>query len=86
VQGAFRPDHTFLFDLDAETGLSRAKRRGETDRFEQENIDFFNRIRAKYLEMAEQNSERYHIINAQHDLAQVQQQVTATLNSLLSLS
>ncbi|HFC91826.1 MAG TPA: dTMP kinase [Leucothrix mucor] len=84
VQGDFRPDHTFLFDLDAETGLNRAKRRGETDRFEQENIDFFNRIRAKYLEMAEKNSDRYHIINAQYDLARVQQQVVDTLNSILS--
>ena len=84
VQGDFRPNYTFLFDLDAETGLSRAKNRGETDRFEQESIDFFNRIRAKYLEMAEQDSERYHIINAQYDLVQVQQQVTATFNSLLA--
>ena len=84
VQGDFRADHTFLFDLDAETGLNRAKSRGETDRFEQENIDFFNRIRAKYLEMAEQNSNRYHIINAQYDLARVQQQVVDTLNSILS--
>ncbi|MCK5919001.1 MAG: dTMP kinase [Cocleimonas sp.] len=84
VQNDFRPDHTFLFDLDAETGLSRAKSRGETDRFEQEDIEFFNRIRAKYLEMAAQNSDRYHVINAQHNLAQVQQQVTDTLNSILS--
>jgi dTMP kinase len=84
VQADFRPDHTFLFDLDAETGLSRAKSRGETDRFEQEDIDFFNRIRAKYLEMAEQDSKRYHIINAQHDLVQVQQQVANTLNTIIS--
>jgi dTMP kinase len=84
VQADFRPDHTFLFDLDAETGLSRAKSRGETDRFEQEDIDFFNRIRAKYLEMAEQDSKRYHIINAQHDLVQVQQQVADTLNTIIS--
>ncbi len=84
VQGDFRPDHTFLFDLEVETGLNRAKNRGETDRFEQEEFDFFNRIRAKYLEMAEQDSDRYHIINAQYDLARVQQQVTDTLNSILS--
>jgi dTMP kinase len=84
VQGDFRPDHTFLFDLDAETGLSRAKNRGETDRFEQEELGFFNRIRAKYLEMATQDSDRYHIINAQHNLAQVQKQVADTLTSILS--
>jgi dTMP kinase len=84
VQGECHPDYTFLFDLDAKTGLNRAKNRGETDRFEQEDIDFFNRIRAKYLQMAEQYSDRYRIINAQYDLAQLQQQVSETLNIILS--
>ena len=83
VQGECRPDYTFLFDLDAKTGLSRAKSRGETDRFEQEDIDFFNRIRAKYLQMAEQYRHRYRIINAQYELPQVQQQVNETLNVIL---
>jgi dTMP kinase len=83
VQHGFRPDYTFLFDLNAEVGLSRAKSRGETDRFEQEDIDFFNRIRAKYLEMAAQYSDRYRIINAQPNLPQVQQQVRDVIESLL---
>ena len=83
VQGDCRPDYTFLFDLNAETGLSRVRSRGETDRIEQENIDFFNRIRAKYLEMAEQYSHRYRIIDAQVVLPQVQQQVSSVLNDIL---
>lgn len=83
VQGDFRPDYTFLFDLDATTGLGRAKSRGATDRFEEEDIAFFNRIRAEYLEMAKQHSDRYRIINAQHDLAQVQQQVREVLDRIL---
>ncbi len=83
VQGDCRPDYTFLFDLDAKTGLSRAKSRGETDRFEQENIDFFNRIRAKYLAMAQQYPQRYRVINAQYDLPQVQQQIHNVLNGIL---
>lgn len=84
VQGDCHPDYTFLFDLDAQTGLSRAKSRGETDRFEQEDIEFFNRIRAKYLQMAEQYSHRYRIINAQPHLQQVQQQVNETLQVILN--
>ncbi|HIO93113.1 MAG TPA: dTMP kinase [Leucothrix mucor] len=84
VQGECRPDYTFLFDLDAETGLSRVRSRGETDRIEQESIDFFNRIRDKYLEMAQQYSHRYRVINAQHPLPQVQQQVSDTLYDILS--
>lgn len=85
VQGECRPDYTFLFDLDAKTGLSRAKNRGETDRFEQEDIDFFNRIRAKYLQMAEQHSHRYRIINAEYDLLQVQGQISEKLNVILKV-
>ncbi len=84
VQGDCRPDYTFLFDLDAQTGLSRVRSRGETDRIEQESIDFFNRIRAKYLEMAKQHSDRYRIINAQADLPQVQQQVADVLSDIIN--
>lgn len=83
VQGTLRPDITFLFDLDAEIGLTRAKSRGETDRFEQQHIDFFNRVRAQYLSMAESNAERYLIINAQHELKVVQQQIDEFLVKLI---
>ena len=83
VQGTLRPDYTFLFDLDADVGLSRAQNRGETDRFEQQHIDFFNRVRAQYLEMAEADKTRYRIINAQFDLNTVQQQISDTLKELL---
>jgi dTMP kinase len=83
VQGDLRPDMTFLFDLEAEIGLSRAQSRGETDRFEQQHIDFFNRVRNQYLAMAESESSRYTIINAQFELAVVQQQIDEILKQLL---
>ncbi len=79
VQGVLRPDITFLFDLDADIGLARAQSRGETDRFEQQHIDFFNRVREKYLSMANVEPERYFIINAQYDLSVVQQQIDELL-------
>jgi dTMP kinase len=82
VQNDLRPDYTFLFDLEANIGLARAQSRGETDRFEQQHIDFFNRVRAQYLKMAEANKDRYRIINAQHDLETVQQQITTVLDEL----
>ena len=83
VQGTLTPDYTFLFDLNAEIGLSRAKSRGETDRFEQQHIDFFNRVRAKYLAMAEAEKQRYRIISAEHDLNTVQKQISQMLNEIL---
>ncbi len=82
VQNKLRPDYTFLFDLDANVGLARAKRRGETDRFEQQDIDFFNRVRAQYLKMAKSDKSRYCIINAQYDIETVQQQIFSILNDL----
>lgn len=84
VQGDLRPDYTFLFDLDADTGMSRVRSRGETDRFEQQHIDFFNRVRQQYLKLAADNKERYRIIQAQHDLETVQQQISEILSELLA--
>lgn len=83
VQGDLRPDITFLFDLEAEVGLKRAAERGEKDRFEQQHINFFNKVRNKYLEMAKRDNERYIIIEAQHELSTVQNQITEELKKIL---
>lgn len=53
VLGDFRPDLTIYLDVTPEVGLKRARARGELDRIEQESLDFFNRTRARYLELAE---------------------------------
>ena len=83
VQGSLKPDYTFLFDLEAEIGLARARNRGEIDRFEQQHIDFFNRVRTSYLAMAESEKDRYRIVNAQHDLKTVQSQISQLLADIL---
>ncbi len=56
VLGDFRPDLTLYLDVTPEVGLKRARARGELDRIEQESFDFFNRTRARYLELAAQDS------------------------------
>ncbi|WP_373507246.1 dTMP kinase [Thiocapsa sp.] len=64
VQGELRPDLTLLFDLPPELGLARARGRGAADRFESETLEFFEAVRAVYLERAHANPRRYRLIDA----------------------
>lgn len=48
----FKPDLTLYLDIEPKIGLSRAKARGELDRIEQEKIEFFERVRNKYCQLA----------------------------------
>jgi dTMP kinase len=84
VQGDFRPDITLLLDLPVCIGLERAGNRGVLDRFEQEQLDFFERVRQTYLELAARYSERYHVIDAARPLDQVQRQISEVLQSAIS--
>ncbi len=84
VQGNVRPDHVILFDAPVETGMARARLRGELDRFEQEDLEFFQRIRNTYLDRANEAPDRYHIINAARPLNQVSEEVVQLLTGLLS--
>ncbi len=65
VQQGLQPGLSFIFDLEPELGLQRARNRGEaSDRFEQQELDFFHRVRAVYLDRAKAAPERYAIIDA----------------------
>lgn len=85
VQGTVRPDHTLLFDLTVEQGMQRvAKRAGQADRFEQEQHSFFEKIRQGYLIRADQDKQRYSIIDAGQALDNVQDQVVSVLQDLIA--
>ncbi len=83
VQGGLRPDLTIIFDLPIDTGMARADKRSDPDRFEQEDIEFFNRVRQSYLDRAGKVPERYKIIDASPDLATVQSNLQAVLNEII---
>lgn len=70
VLGDFRPDLTLYLDVTPEVGLKRARARGELDRIEQESLDFFNRTRARYLELAAQDA-RIRTVDATQSLEEV---------------
>ena len=79
VQGDFRPDLTVLLDVPVGVGLVRAGNRGALDRFEQEQIEFFERVRQAYLDLAARHDGRYRVIDANQPLAGVQQQLDEVL-------
>jgi len=85
VQQGFQPDMTILFDLPVETGLARAGKRGELDRFEQEQQSFFTAVREAYLQRAKQDTRRFRVIDAAQDLAGVQHQLDRLVEELLAL-
>ena len=59
------PDLTLLLDLPPEIGLQRARGRGDAgDRFEDEALAFFARVRSSYLELAKHQPQRIHVLDA----------------------
>src|SRR5690554_433123 len=71
VQGDVRPDQVVLLDAPVEIGMTRARKRGQLDRFEQEAVAFFQRIRDTYLARAKAAPSRYSVVNAADSLEQV---------------
>ncbi|WP_067864837.1 dTMP kinase [Neptuniibacter marinus] len=83
VQHGLHPDLTLLLDLDVEVGLKRASARSEPDRFEQEKIDFFSKVRDAYLQRAKNEPQRFAIIDASVPLSEVQQQIASAVSLYL---
>lgn len=83
VQGDLRPDLTLLLDAPVEVGLARAKARGPSDRFEAEQLCFFENIRKTYLHQAELHPGRIKLISADQPLQKVQRDLITALDSLL---
>ena len=83
VQGARRPDTVLLMDLPPEVGLERARARGDLDRFEQEDLAFYHRVREGYLDRARQMPDQYRVIDASQDLQGVQRQLVSVLDGWL---
>ena len=84
VLGDFAPDLTLYLDIDPALGLQRAKQRGELDRIEMEALAFFQRTRARYLELATQDP-KIHIIDASQTPEQVQTAINAVLEQALCI-
>jgi dTMP kinase len=58
------PDLVILLDLDPAAGLQRAKAVGHPDRLEAEALQFHERVRQGFLELAGMETERFVILDA----------------------
>ncbi len=75
VQGKLRPDMTLLLDLPVAIGMDRASKRGELDRFEVEQMSFFERVAEIYRERAKSEPNRFRVIDASKTIPEVQEQI-----------
>lgn len=83
VHGDIWPDLTILLDAPVEIGMQRASKRSTPDRFEQERHEFFQRVRACYLELAAREPKRFAVIDTTQPLTAVKSEVRALTRQLL---
>ncbi|ASK27827.1 dTMP kinase [Neisseria chenwenguii] len=83
VQQGFQPDLTLLLDVPLEVSLARISASREKDRFEQEEADFFTRVRTVYLQRAAAAPARYAVIDSNRDKAVVKAEIEAVLSARL---
>lgn len=86
---SLRPDLTFLLDCPAEEGLKRvaerkALKKAADDRFEEEPLEFHQRIRDGYLAITKEGKNRFVIVDASQDVEAVHQKITQEILSRLS--
>jgi len=77
------PHRTYVFDLDPRIGLKRALDRHTSEvRFENMDIDFHERMRQGYLDIAQENPQRCHVIRGEQELTVIHQEIVADLIKL----
>jgi dTMP kinase len=87
-----RPDLTLLFDCPVAIGLSRTAQRqsqastirSREDRFERERIEFHEKVRKGFLELAQAEPQRFRIIDAARSAAEVGQEIMDIIDRELS--
>jgi dTMP kinase len=81
--GGKKPDLTLLFDLDIKTGLGRNRGINKVDRLELENIDFHERVRAGFIEIAKKEPSRVRLIDASMPIAEVHEAAWKIVNEAM---
>jgi dTMP kinase len=79
-----RPDLTVLLDLPPEVGLARARGRAVADRLESESLDFHQRVRQTFRDLAEADPDRYLVLDARQSPEEIAAAVRVRVTELLS--
>lgn len=72
---ACRPDLTLVIDLDPRTGLERARDRELFDRMENQSLEFYERVRQGYLDLAKREPERVKVVDGNQSVETVGRQI-----------
>ena len=75
-----KPDLTIVFDVDVETSMKRVGK--EKDRMESAGIEFFNKVRQGYLELAKKEPNRVKVINSSDTIDNIHKQVLELIEKL----
>jgi len=82
--GDFRPDLTLILDLPVETGLTRAaSRRGNETRYESLPLDFHERVRAGFLDIAAADPRRCVVVDATVGIDEIARAIAAAVTEKL---
>ena len=81
VNGRY-PDLTIVFDIDVETSMSRVG--DNKDRMESAGIEFFNRVRNGYLEIAKNEPKRVKIVDSARSVDEIHNDVIKLFEECIS--
>ena len=82
--GDFKPAMNLILDIDPELGLQRVHQRGEKlDRLEKEKLTFLDKARKGYLTQAEQEPDRFRIVDASQSKEAVEIEALKVVEELL---
>ena len=84
-----KPDLTLFFDIPISTAIGRRKARGEagetSNRMDFETTEFYERVRAAYLDVANKEPKRYRIIDATGSVDEIQRDVLEIVSTYLKI-
>ena len=81
--GGLLPDLTVLLDVDVEIGLKRKQKADEWNRLDAYTVEFHRRVRAGYLEMVQQEPNRWRVVDAGREWQSVQDELRRVISSRL---